>query len=80
MVVVDRNRLCRVRLGVGANSTLWRCRSLMLDLLSRVVVMAMHGSITNSVRTAVVMTVVATTHTIRAGSGRVVSAGAWTGI
>ena len=51
----------------------------MLDL-SWVVVVDMHGSMTSSVFTAVMVTVTATTHTIRAGSGRAVSAGAWTGI
>ena len=54
----------------------------MLDLLSWVVVVDMHGSMTSSVFTAVMVTVTVTvtTHTIRAGSGRAVSAGAWTGI
>ena len=52
----------------------------MLDLLSWVVVMDMLGSIVGSVFTAMMVTVTATTHTIRPGSGRVVSAGAWAGI
>ena len=80
MVVLDTNSFLRVRLGEGANSALWWCRSSILCILSTVVLTVMHSNSASRASTAVVVTMTTTTHTVRAGSGRVVSAGTCTGI
>ena len=80
VVVMDTHSFLWVRLGKGANSALWWCRSSVLCNLSTLMLTVMHSNSASRVSTAVVVTMTTTTHTVRAGSGRVESAGTWMGI